>query len=425
MYSSELSLLIFDPFLRDLKIRLGYSIDIGKLKQLIAWSSLEYARKGSLTLDDIKPVFRVLFLQNERDDGLIFEALFYKHFLAIDKWCMEMVENLSMGDSEKAKTIAATKPKEIERQVHFFDWSMFKEKISLFFNELKKILILFSVFAAILKWIAGKAEFSFKKNLDEPSDLTDTKKFLHTEIGASDPIMYNPDHIFSLNDSFLPVSYREMVQSWRQLRTEGGWKLSNNLDIPATVKQIARTRIADNLIFQKESVNTGEDSLVILVDRGGSMKPFHYLTDKVINAALFDGGHTKAKIYYFYNVPSTYVYKEPSLNDSEKLSTVLHRLNPKRSRVLIISDGGAFRGNRNKTRVEKTLDLLNGPMNGSEGLLKASKSVVWLNPMPVHRWYGTSAIEIIKRSNIYMFSSMDLGNKSLFYSVSVMLGKNL
>ena len=413
--------MLFDPFLRALKAELGYSVDIGKLKQLIEWSSAENARKGSLTLERIKPVLRVLYLQNQKDHAA-FESLLNIHFSAIDKWCSEVEKEMSVEVKQEIQTTTPSAPigQSSGKETSNEPTDTGKQRPS--DSSGPKL-------GPKEKPKSDDEDQTVPADMKEPPDeLQEQGWFLNFELGTDESEgISKAESGFLLNDSFLPMSHREMVHSWRHLRVKDGWKLSNNLDIPASVEQIARNRIPDNLIFHKEPVNTGKDLLLILVDRGGSMLPFHYLTDQIIKAACGDGGHKKAKIYYFYNVPSRYLFKEPSLTKPEALSNILHGLNPRRSRVLIISDGGALRGNRNKMRLEKTIDFLNGPMKetGLEGLLKTSKSVVWLNPMPLHRWYGTTVIDILRRSDIHMFPVLDMGGKSLLEAVSVLMGKIL
>ena len=154
------------------------------------------------------------------------------------------------------------------------------------------------------------------------------------------------------------------------------------------------------------------------------MTPFHHLTDVIIQNALIDGGHKMAKVYYYYNVPSNYVYEEPSLSKPILLSKVYAKLSPSRTTVLIISDGGAMRGKRSEIRLKKTLAFLNGSdRSAMEGLQKRVRSIAWLNPMPVHRWHGTSVMDTLRHSGIPMFSILDLGKDSLLQAVRSLMGK--
>ena len=62
------------------------------------------------------------------------------------------------------------------------------------------------------------------------------------------------------------------------------------------------------------------------------------------------------------------------LKDIDSLGTV----------ALIFSDGGALRGGFNKERIRATKQFL-------VQLQQKVNSIVWLNPLPLERWQGTTA----------------------------------
>lgn len=425
MYQSPLSPLLFEPFLRDLKTELGYPIDIGKLKQLIEWSSSEYAQKGTLPLERVFRICRALYLQDAKEHEQIFAALFDKHVQAMDAWCSEFVEQRSTADKEKGKEPSGSNRKQaadLEKQVGSpkNTENAQKQGETEQNGEYAK--------QGIGPTPSDSPNRSVDK-MDEPADEKVEKnakpfKYLNMELVAEGESTREGKGQFALNEAFLPISKREIAHAWRYLRVKDGSRESNLLDVPATVMHIAKNRIPDRLVFQREPVN-GEDLLAIFVDRGGSMTPFHYLSDAIIKVAREDGGHKRAKVYYYYNVPTDCVYEEPTLTKPVSLSKVYAELNPARTTVLIISDGGAVRGRNNEIRLKKTIAFLNGSADGKglAGLQKRARFVAWLNPMPLHRWYGTTVIDTLRYSDIPIFSVLDMGEESLLQAVHTLMGK--
>ena len=95
--------------------------------------------------------------------------------------------------------------------------------------------------------------------------------------------------------------------------------------------------------------------------------------DKLIETAVKGGGHRKAMVYYFYNCPDNFVYKNSNLTDPIKLTQLYSMIRADHTNALIISDAGAARGNMNEMRVEKTKRFLcgeEGAVNSLDGLHK-------------------------------------------------------
>jgi formylglycine-generating enzyme required for sulfatase activity len=68
--------------------------------------------------------------------------------------------------------------------------------------------------------------------------------------------------------------------------------------------------------------------------------------------------------------------------------------------VLIFSDAGAARGGLNPGRIELTDKFL-------LQIKPVVRQVVWLNPLPVSRWYGTTASQIAKFVSMYPFGDAE------------------
>ncbi|MEL4898341.1 hypothetical protein [Crocosphaera sp. Alani8] len=192
---------------------------------------------------------------------------------------------------------------------------------------------------------------------------------------------------FSSNTDFLPITRRQMKQSWRYLRHSVREGPPIELDIEATVEQAARQGGLLNVILMPRYVNKTE--LLLLIDREGSMVPFHSLSQRIAETASQEGRLGTAGIYYFHNCPVRYIYRDPNHLEAEPIPNVMAQLSPMRAAVLLISDAGASRGGLNPERIRLTKNFL------SQVKLKV-RQVAWLNPMPRNRWQDTTAQEIAR-----------------------------
>ncbi|MFN9675643.1 MAG: formylglycine-generating enzyme family protein, partial [Microcystis sp.] len=91
--------------------------------------------------------------------------------------------------------------------------------------------------------------------------------------------------------------------------------------------------------------------------------------------------------FYFDNLIRDEVLRQENGWESQSLTKVLSNYSPEVTSCLILSDAGAAR----KRYVEKRL-------SATETLIRRFSRrfsrVAWLNPLPYHRWYGTTAINI-------------------------------
>ncbi|MEZ4771871.1 MAG: hypothetical protein R3D00_01735 [Bacteroidia bacterium] len=197
---------------------------------------------------------------------------------------------------------------------------------------------------------------------------------------------------FILDDSYLPFSLREMKQSWRFLRNLVHGGNSDEIDIPATVKNIARDGIFTEVVFRPSVIN--KSHLLLLIDHGGSMIAFDLLADQLAQAAREGGGHPHAEVYYFQNNPQGYLYKNRNQVEGFARTRVWLKNRSPYTSVLIFSDAGGARGNYNPIRVQQTAVFL-------RELKSYIGKIAWLNPVPAYRWSGTTAEEISKLVPMY------------------------
>lgn len=207
-----------------------------------------------------------------------------------------------------------------------------------------------------------------------------------------------PDRPFLLTGDYFPVTRRQMKQSWRYLRRPVREGVPTELDVDATIDRIVRQGIAIEPVLVPRRVNRSQ--LLLLIDRDGSMVPFHGLSDRLAETAVRGGRLEKTGIYYFRNCPEDYLYRDRYHQDAVKISPLLSRLSD-RTAISIISDAGAARGGNSLERIELTKAFL-------QRLKQYVRYIAWLNPVPQSRWWGTSAGEISRWVPMFEISRQGL-----------------
>jgi len=234
-----------------------------------------------------------------------------------------------------------------------------------------------------------------------------------------------------------PLATREVAQAWRHLRRPVRTGPAVELDIAASISERARRGVAVPPVVVPRRRNAVR--LLLLIDRNGSMTPFHEYVDYVV-AAIRDAGRIDDVLpAYFHDVPGSYadksvlgedpfradvdpalsrigplrdgrVYADPRLTEPLSLARVLEMVTPVTA-VLIISDGGAARGKLDIARLLDTVALLKSVRASAAG-------VGWLNPVPATRWAGTTAAAIARHVPMYSFT-----RRGLYSVVDVLRGR--
>jgi uncharacterized protein with von Willebrand factor type A (vWA) domain len=147
-----------------------------------------------------------------------------------------------------------------------------------------------------------------------------------------------------------------------------------------------------------------------MIDQEGSMVPFHALSRQLLETAERGGRLRQTRVFYFHDYVNEYLYRHPALLNAQPFDEVLAEVG-ERAVVMIVSDGGAARGNFDSERVKQTLAWI-------EQLQQSVRYVAWLNPMPSESWLHTTAAEIA--GILPMFEMSRLGmNKA----ISVLRGR--
>lgn len=212
-----------------------------------------------------------------------------------------------------------------------------------------------------------------------------------------------------------PLTYREVAQTWRRLQKPIRVGAATELDLEATISRRCQLGVTTNLVLRPRRRNVSR--LLLLVDRQGSMAPFHRFCAEVCRAIQEAGRLGETSIYYFHNVPTEgaddrvlaaltgqlyptldpilrdiqpltdgYVYADPDLLVPKSLREVLEEKAIGAS-VVILSDAGAA---RRQYRVSRLLDTI----ACMKAIRTYSPNYVWLNPLAKSYWLNNTASQI-------------------------------
>jgi hypothetical protein len=193
----------------------------------------------------------------------------------------------------------------------------------------------------------------------------------------------------------MPLTRRTLTYAWRFLRRPVPDGPADVLDLPASVELAARRGFFLAPVLRRRTRNAAH--LVLLIDQGGSMTPFHRLTRDIVDTARSSSGLDRVAVAYFRNVPAAeeeyngprpplIVCADPHLTSRITLDELLAECDGETS-LLVVSDAGAARGYRVRERIRRSQEFLGR-------LRERSALVTWLNPLPEARWTGTSAERI-------------------------------
>ena len=236
-----------------------------------------------------------------------------------------------------------------------------------------------------------------------------------------------------------PLTAREVAQAWRRLRRPVRSGPPVELDVAATVDQRSRQGVATPPVVVPRRRNTAR--LLLLVDRHGSMTPFHGYVDHVV-AAIRDAGRIDDMLpLYFHDLPggnadrsaldqvadpfrpdldpvlslvppmhAGRVYSDSDLTAPRSLTDVLAHLTVETS-VLIISDAGAARRKFNIVRLLDSVAML-------KAVMATDAAVTWLNPVPQELWRRSTAGQLARYIPMYPFT-----RQGLYQAVDVLRGR--
>jgi uncharacterized protein len=226
-----------------------------------------------------------------------------------------------------------------------------------------------------------------------------------------------------------PLTAREVAQAWRHLRRPVRSGPAVELDIAATIRERGRRGVATPPVLVPRRRNAAR--LLMLIDRHGSMTPFHGYVDYLV-AAIRDAGRIDdVDAAYFHDLPGSMedkaaleqmddpfrpdldevlgligplrggrVYDDPGLTAPRSLDAILAGVTPATA-ILVISDAGAARRQFDIVRLLDTVALVKA--------LRAGGGVAWLNPTPPDWWPRTTAGQLARYVPMFEFSRRGLG----------------
>jgi len=199
--------------------------------------------------------------------------------------------------------------------------------------------------------------------------------------------------------SYWPLSRRAMVYAWRYLRRPVADGPADVLDVAATVAVTAQQGFYLAPVYRRRLRNHAR--LLLLVDQGGSMTPFHRFTrDLIETAQQQESGLAAVELFYFHNIFAERLFHDPQRTMAEPLDVALAGCDAETS-VLIVSDAGAARGRRSRERIRLTARAL-------AEVQRRTPLLAWLNPMPRDRWRSSSAEIIAGLAPMYTLSADEL-----------------
>lgn len=284
----------------------------------------------------------------------------------------------------------------------------------------------------------------------QPPDTPPDKKELVETLGAPTtqaqsalpPIVLDekelPGRPFVLTP-ILPLTHREIAQAWRRLRRSVQQGPPTEIDIEATISQRSHAGVATPIVLKPRRRNIVR--LLLLIDRQGSMVPFHRFSEEVSAAIQRTGKLAQVACFYYHNLPvegtnegiletiadsffprmdsiltqitpasDGYVSADPELLSSLPLEDVL-RTYATDSTVVILSDAGATRGSYNTVRLLDTVAFL-------KAIHTYTPYYVWLNPLPERYWKKSTAEQIAR--HVPMFP---LDRVGMYRAVNALLGR--
>ena len=237
-----------------------------------------------------------------------------------------------------------------------------------------------------------------------------------------------------------PLTYREVAQTWRHLRRPLRLGAPTELDLEATIFRRCQQGVAGQVVLRPRRCNMAR--LLLLVDRQGTMTPFHPFCEAVCQAIKEAGRVENTALYYFHNLPAVgadkqvlkplseeifpsldsilsqikpllkgYLYSDPELLSPQLVVEVL----PKYARdafVVLISDAGAIGNYYNVSRLLDTIAFF-------KALGKYCLSYVWLNPLPKSYWQDKNNTATQIARHVPMFS---LDREGLQKAVNILRG---
>ena len=290
------------------------------------------------------------------------------------------------------------------------------------FTSLLVTIFIYSLFLFVLFLLSNFSSERKEKNhsrsvsvVSNPNPDDDIQKFSDITRETRDVIQIiqamsnpKPNHNSSSVVDYCPITSRQMKQCWRYLRRFVRAGPATELDIDSTVNRIGQNGFLLNPVLIPPRVNQTE--LLLLIDYGGSMVPFHMFAHLLAKTAIRGSRLGKVTVYYFHNVPTHHLYLDIARVKYKKIETIFNELHSS-SKVIIFSDAGATRGSLSLSRYRQTWNIL-------QSLHTYTHHIAWLNPLPKERWIETTADKIST-----IVPMLEIDHKGLDTAIQILRGK--
>lgn len=212
----------------------------------------------------------------------------------------------------------------------------------------------------------------------------------------------------SLKIERLPITLVDIKGVWRSLRSSIPDLRQEELDLDRTIEKFNRDGYLNDLVMK--SIARPSINLLVFIDDHHKMRPYRPVYEPLIRA-ISSYRISPGQIYRFISYPTDYVDNWEQPIKSIHLGSLLSKLNPEKTIVLIISDAGAATQSYRQSRITGTRKFL-------EKLLPSVREVLWLNPVPEKYWVDTSAMAIDRAlgGRMIPFESVqwqEIGKKSI------------
>ncbi|WP_282610815.1 VWA domain-containing protein [Pelagibius sp. Alg239-R121] len=211
---------------------------------------------------------------------------------------------------------------------------------------------------------------------------------------------------FDLEDAPM-IDELSLASVWRRFRQPVLKTDPTRVDIDRSVKATIRASGQLTIVPAERRVNQAR--LLVLLDVSAAMAP--WTTTRAQFEATLDPLESRleeVQIWYFSGVPGTRIARDTALRDREELTKLLQTWQG--GPMLVLGEAGAARAPAPQL-YQRMLQFV--------GITRmaAIRPVIWVNPMPRHRWQADVAHLLDREAHITAFP---LGYESLIEAVRVM-----
>gem|GEM_PF-5637510 len=203
-----------------------------------------------------------------------------------------------------------------------------------------------------------------------------------------------------------PCPASELRREWQQLESEHPSFTQLDLNVPATIKSIARKGYFDQPVLRPRMHQ--DLNLLLFMDSGGSMLPMEEFCQRWRSIMRKSIRVRQTRVCYFRNLPSSGIFRDTALQDPIPLRKFWGGLGGGNTVALIISDLGAARKTWDSIRILDARDF-------SRALTRKGFEQLWLNPLRRSYWRDTSAEKIAEKVPLMLSMSQDDTKEAIQY----------